>query len=113
MSIYDPTPDVAYAICGTCDITLPTEADGNAHMDETIQQHGGRSHQIRITNPTRERRIRRAVGSHVADAVDDACNEFERMVERGDVTAEEITEAIAFHPDFADAWDEYLSEIDS
>lgn len=109
MSRFDPLPGHPYGECDDCGITLQTQADGREHMTATNPGlNQGPSHRISITNAPREDRIRGAVSSVVDDAITESMEDFERLVERDGVTAEELTAALASYPDFADAYFEWV-----
>jgi hypothetical protein len=103
-----------YGACGTCGIDLQTEVDANEHMSATFKdtkaQGGSSGHGVQVLNPTRERRISTEVGSAVADAIEGALDEMDRLVDSNQLTKEEITEALRGYPDFADAWEDRNNE---
>ena len=114
MSAFDPTPGQPYGACNACPLTFDTEDAANQHMRQTMgeaKERGEtpRSHSVTITNPPRGQRIRSRVGSIVDNAITDAMSTLDRLVDRGDVTEDEITEALRFWPDFADVREEWTS----
>lgn len=110
MSRFDPLPDQPYAECISCGLTLATQDDGREHMTATRPEAGqGASHRIRITNQPRPDRIRSAVARVIDDAITDSLEDIDRLVERDGATAEEVTEALRFYPDFADAYAEWVT----
>lgn len=109
-SRFDPKPGEPYGECPTCEISFPDQASARAHMSETFEEGEGKSHSVRITNPARPDRIRREVGWEIDSAVSDAIESLDRLVERGDATADEIAQALRhFGHEFGEAWDEYVS----
>lgn len=105
---FDPTPDLPYGSCVTCGITLEAREDAQSHMKETLVagKMPRRSHTTRSMNPTREDRIEREVRFIVEDAIQDAIDEIERLVEQGHITRDEATKALRDVPgDFTDAWE--------
>lgn len=110
MSKFDPTPGQPYGECSDCGISLETQADAREHMSATAPGVGlGSSHGVRVTNAPREDRIRRAVSYAVDDAITEAMEDIHRIVERDGATPDELTAALAAYPDFADAYDEWVS----
>jgi len=110
MSRFDPIPGQPYGECTNCGISLATQEEGREHMSATRPEAGqGSSHRIRITNQTREDRIRSAVAWVVDDAITESMEDLHRLVERDGATPEELTAALGAHPDFADAYDEWVS----
>ena len=103
---FDPDPDKAYAECITCGISLTTEDDGNAHMQET-RLGANRSHSIRVTNPNRDTRIRSRVERFIEAATERAMEDMDRLVDSGDVTEDEIKTALWGWPDFRDSREEW------
>lgn len=112
MSRLDPEPGKPYAQCKDCEVVAETQADARQHMSETQGSKGNRSHGMRITNATRPERIESAIRSDVDIVIADAMDDLDRYVQRGEMTDEEIKEALRWYPDFADAWDEYVEEGD-
>lgn len=111
-SRFDPEPDAQYAKCKTCGIDLPTVEESNIHGNATAHEafakgSSGGGHSIRILNPSRARRIGRAVNGIVDEVIDDAMSKLEDLVYRKHITEAEAVEAIRPYSDFADAWDEY------
>lgn len=104
MSRFDQDPSQPYGHCVTCEITLATQQDANAHMSETFD--GGKSHTTRATNLTRQQHIERAVGFEVEAAISDAIESLGRLVDRGDATSDEIGQALRLYSDFGGAWEE-------
>lgn len=118
----DTETGTEYAVCVTCGVKLATPDDARAHGTETLEaakaanpdwvtkgQISGHAH--RVVNPTPEelekRRIRRAVGDAVDDALTDAIDKLWRRIDRGDVTEEEVAVELRHsYPDFADAWED-------
>ena len=109
---FDPELDAQYAKCNTCGIDLPTVEESSIHGNATAHESfakgsKGGGHTIRILNPSRESRIRRAVMGIVDEVIDDAMSKLEDLVYRKHITEAEAVEAIRPYSDFADAWDEY------
>ena len=108
----------SYAKCQDCDVDLADRAAINAHSSETMTPTGkptgkpgvvSRGHHIRIVNPTEgERRASRARLA-IADALSAAVDHLVEVVDRGDVTADEIGSQM-WGFDLADEWDQYLKE---
>lgn len=104
MNRFDPRPDEPYGKCENCGLTLETEDDSRAHMQETYVS-GLKSHRIAVKNPGRPSRVRSWVGGVISDAIDDAINNLRDEMSRGDVAAEEIGESLKWYSDFSDAWE--------
>lgn len=106
MSRYDQRQDEKYGVCETCKVDLSTEGEADAHMKETgAASASRRSHTVRVTNPTREMRIQAMVDDVVQDAIEEALETLRDSQSRGDVTSDEITEALKWHSDFSDEWE--------
>ena len=111
MSSTDNQPG-PYAACVTCDEHLSDREAMDAHMDATLEvSTEGRSHQVRVVNPTPEERAKSRASVLVALAVGDA---IERCmdglysdVRSGTIPASDVVEALNSNPDIADAWDDY------
>ena len=107
---FDPDPAKPYGTCVTCSRELQTEEDGRAHMAETMAAAlDHRSHTISPSNPPSEDRIRNAVTTVITDKIDEAMEDLDDMVRRGEVTEEEVTAALRYasvDPD--DAWLDYI-----
>lgn len=103
-----------YGKCGTCEVELQTEVDANEHVSATFEeakaQGETRGHSVRVLNPTRERRISSEVGSTIADAIEDALDQLDRLVASNHATEGEITTALRGYSDFADAWEDRNDE---
>jgi hypothetical protein len=111
MSRFDQDPAANYGMCTTCEIDIPTEQDGEAHMSETMKvAKDKRSHSIRVLNPSREHRIESAVEDIIDAAISTAMEEIDDLVQDGSFTEEEATEALRYQGKFSDAWEEYLAE---
>lgn len=111
-SRFDPDPSKPYGRCKTCGIELGTQGDARSHMDDTMRASGGKSHSVWIANPNRATRIKWEASRIVDSAIDRALEEFDDLVQRGQLTNEEVAEALHMHPDFADAWEDYIDEGD-
>lgn len=107
-SEFDQIPDEPYASCTTCSGTFDTKDDSQAHMLSTAKDSGGRSHRVRISNPSRPERIERRVGSLIDDAVVEIIDELINLERRGQITDEEIGAALKGYDLIADAWQDYL-----
>ncbi|MFB7917062.1 hypothetical protein [Streptomyces sp. NPDC056061] len=112
---FDSDPDEPYGRCLQCpSLVLTTQADATTHMTETYvaaQADGGTSgHSVEVTNPPRSRRIETEVARVVDTAITDAIDRLQRLVELGDVTAEEITHSLRWHNEFDEAWQEHFNE---
>lgn len=110
MSIFDPIEGADYGLCLNCGAKLVTETDASAHMHTTFEESKDKGHRVRVLNPSRARRIESRVSSLIDNAIQDALEEFYRLVERYQVSTEEIAEALRWHSEFADAWQEYVEE---
>ncbi|MCU1441114.1 MAG: hypothetical protein JWP85_2111 [Rhodoglobus sp.] len=105
MSRFDPDPDKPYGNCMDCEEVFADRADMSAHLSETYK--AGKSHRGRGTNPTRAERIERELDQIAEDVLYDFVSRTEDLVDRDEVTEEEITEAVGrVTADFADAWSE-------
>jgi hypothetical protein len=110
---FDQNPDEPYGFCLTCkdagiDLPFADQPAMSAHLSETFEAGGrvnGKGHSGRVTNATREERIRRHMGSLVDDALYDFLESVERDVERGDLTEDEVGPGLVYYSDFRDAWD--------
>ncbi len=109
-------PDKSYAICNTCDLDLPTPEVAQQHTRETMARVEGegsiiaRSHGYTVMNPTPLERKARLVKEAIGYATDYFCEDMDNALARGELTAEEVTQALRGHPDFADAWQEWPEE---
>lgn len=111
MSRFDQDLAANYGKCTTCEIDIPTEQDGEAHMSETLAaSENKRSHSIRRMNPTRKQRIESSVENIIDAAISSAMEEIDDLVQREGISEEEATEALRRQGDFFDAWEEYLAE---
>lgn len=111
-----------YARCNTCGVDLPTKDAQRAHMDATMAEarqanpntKSLSSHSTRVINPTPEEveanRVRRLVESAVERATEDCCQELDDEVSRGRLTNEQVKEELRHYSDFADAWDEWVTQ---
>lgn len=106
MNRFDADEDAPYATCATCDEKLSAKADARTHLDATLGQSSGRSHRIRITNPTRAERIEHEIERLVADATDAFVSDLQQLVDERSITPEEATTGVAQWSEFADAWKE-------
>lgn len=102
---YDQIEGVPYGRCVDCGIELATDADGIAHRAATMGPSGqGPSHSTRAENAPRAQRIQQMVDHTVYDAIEEALDKLRDEIDRGDVTADEVREALRWHSDFGDAW---------
>ena len=118
MSTFDPIPGKPYGTCLTCSLDIETEEASREHMSQTLDEAKARgeeprSHRVTITNPPRTDRIRARVACIVEDAINESMYDLDRLVDRGEVTEAEIAEALRWHPDFADAREEYTEDVTS
>lgn len=102
--------DEIYGTCVTCGIDLPSPEDSRRHLDETMPDDGGSSHTTRVLNPTPKERARSEVQWIVADALEEACEELDNLVERGEFTEEQVADALRGLPDAFDAWENHCAE---
>lgn len=117
-----------YAHCTKpdCGKTFDNREDAQKHSSDTLDAakienpnwSGSISgHGFQVDNPTdeerRANRVRSAVSWAIESAVDRFIESMERDVDRGEITAEEVREELRGHYDFADAWDEYMAEVDA
>lgn len=109
MSRFDAREGEEYGVCVDCGVALATEDDARQHRIDTMPE-GGRSHRTRGTNPTRAQRIQSFVDGVVENAIQQALDEVRSCINRGDLTADEATEALNWHSAFADAWDREADE---
>ena len=118
---FDPESDVPYGRCSDCREIFADEAETSAHMSATMREVEPSpdgfgviaiAHSIRVTNPTRERRVRSHVASVIDDAVVDAVNALLSLTGSGEASEAEISSALAGHPDFEEAWLDALAEDD-
>lgn len=113
-SRYNPVQGLPYGTCRTCQTDFETKEMAEAHMsqthDEARKNGGTRGHTISVTNPERPERIRGAVSVHVESAMDSFCQNIDDIVQAGYATEEELTKAMAFWPDFQEAWENWVAE---
>lgn len=113
---FDPEPDAAYGRCLDCDLVLLDEAAASQHSQDTLAPTGtargltASGHLLRVTNPTRERRIASKVATIVDDAIVEVVNDLLALVGPNKASTEEITHAVRFYSDFAESWQEALDE---
>lgn len=110
---FDPNPGEPYGTCVDCDAKFDTADDARIHMTETmLAARSASSHTVRATNPPREQRIRAEVASRISSAIDDAFQDLERLVDRGDLTPDEVKTALRYSgpSDLEDDWDEWLGD---
>lgn len=105
MGYLDPKPDQPHSICRDCEAEFVDRPSMTKHLVEF--KHGAR-----ITNPSRPERIRSEVGRIVSDTLDETAYEFIRMMDRDEVTKEEMNHALTLYPDFHEAWEDALAEDD-
>lgn len=111
MGRYDPEPGKPYAVCTTCGEVHRTREDMNAHHRDTTPAEGGQSHTARITNQSREERIKAAVETLADDAMSDLLDEIYGLVNQDGVTEDEVSEAVKHvWMDLSDAWKDYLAD---
>lgn len=133
----NPNPNLPYATCSSCGIELPTKAEADQHMNETVAPVSDKSgviargHRVSITNQTREGRVQAQINSILERAVEDnpgiidtqcweieitdeaveqATEELLAAVERGDVAYSEVTRVLKRQPQFIEAWREALPD---
>lgn len=118
---FDPESDVPYGRCSECREIFANEAEASAHISATMREVEpppdgfgviAIAHSIRVTNPTRERRVRSHVASVIDDAIVDAVNALLSLTGSGEASEAEISSALAGHPDFEEAWLDALAEDD-
>lgn len=114
MSRFDPKPDEPYGTC-KCGETVATRDAMSAHFKAVADANGGRAggsaHSVRITNQTREERIESELENIVESAVRDIMDELDRLIDKGDITEDEATEATkSVDIDLFDQWKEYVSK---
>lgn len=111
----DRNPESPYAHCNDCELVAQTPEDSSAHLNATFESGGkGRSHQMRVTNPTRKERLCQQIDSEIEDALAELVDELFTLHERYGATEEEITEALRFTSlDLAEAWADALAEEQS
>ena len=91
---FDQIPDEPYGECLNCQMQLDQKSDADEHMRQTMPDKGP-SHRVRITNPTRDQRIRSAVGQIIDDALYQAGNQIKNMVDQGHLTLDEARSVLA------------------
>lgn len=91
---FDPAPGEPYGHCRNCEAQLQQESDAREHMSQTMQGRGP-SHRIHVTNPTRPQRIRSSLGLIIDDALRQAADEIQEMVDGGDLSLEEARSVLA------------------
>lgn len=107
---FNADPDADYGKCQTCGVSLPTQEDSNAHglavLKEPTLDGEKAAHTISVLNPTRERRISSAIGNIISDALEEAMDEIDRLLDKDHVNHQEIETALQGYPDFAEAWED-------
>jgi hypothetical protein len=101
---FDPEEGKPYGHCTRCESKpeFATQKDAHDHLA------AGEGHSVRITNPDRTHRIQSAVDDIVEDAIQSALEKVdEDIIRRYGATEEEVTEALKWHSDFADDWEEH------
>lgn len=102
---FDPVEGTPYAMCSDCKFVATSRAESDAHLSETTPE-GGYSHTMRVTNPTREERVRRGIDRILEEALDDFVSDVEDLIESGDATEEEVDPIVnRIGGDFAAAWE--------
>lgn len=115
-TIEDEYSEQPYAKCVDCDKEIANRDEMNEHFKETqpeVMLVGSKSHAIRVVNPTRAEKARNRIEDVVQGVLDDAMDEIESLLFRKEATREDIKEALAWHSDFADAWETYIRERDA
>lgn len=107
---FDPVEGEPYGRCLDCGEACVTKDAASEHMSQTRPESGGSSHRISVTNPDRAQRIQNEIDDEVETAVEDAIDVLRRLVESGDATPEEISEALTWHSEFAEAWDTEMNQ---
>ncbi len=94
-----------YGRCKSCDIgDLATQEIAQKHMIE-------QGHTISVLNQTRRDRIRNHVTDEVIGGMERVCERLYRLIDNGDLTVDEVRDAMRSAPDPGDEWDEYLREM--
>lgn len=112
----DEYPEQPYGKCSDCGKEVASRDELSEHLKETqpeVMLVGSKSHSVRIVNPTRAEKARNRVGDVVQAVLDDAMDEIESLLFLKEATREDIKKALVGHPDFADAWAEYIRERDA
>ncbi|MDK8436446.1 MULTISPECIES: hypothetical protein [unclassified Brevibacterium] len=110
----NPRTNEPYGNCKDCEAVFEAKSDMYAHLEESSKNaprdvHGTRRrHRGQVTNPTREERIEREVGYAIESATYDFCSKMDDLILDGQVTEQEVKEALRYHDDFAEAWDESM-----
>lgn len=116
---FNPREGEPYGRCVECEgVTFETPELASAHMNETFEARttGRQGHRVRITNPTRARRIESYIESIVDNAIAEAIDRISDLthgsrIRAADATEAEITEALSHSSDeFGEAWAEYMAE---
>ena len=106
MGRFDPREGEDYGKCETCGMKLTTSEAADEHRAETMDESPARrSHRTVGANPDRQSRIQSHVDSAVESAISDALDDLQGDIDRGDLTEEEVLDALRWHGDFADAWE--------
>lgn len=94
-SRFDPTPDQPYGICADCDIELETKDRAQKHMSNSSAHIiGSKSHTVRLTNPDRAARILDQIRSEILDALSDAEDRIQQLVDDEEITLAEAQDAV-------------------
>lgn len=113
---FDPhNPEDPRGKCTSCALVLATEEDVKKHLSETFEAAkaaGSTSgHGVQILRSTRAELIQRYVSSELDDALNEVVDDLFKVIDRGDATRAEITEAVKWqYADLSDAWEAALLE---
>lgn len=103
-----------YGLCKTCGITLATEQDARAHMDQTlgtvpippdepwVQARGHTVTSVAVSRSTAERTV--------DDALECAMEHLDQAVYDGRCTADEVRKALVAPTDLVELWDAWSDE---
>jgi hypothetical protein len=102
---FDPYPDSDYAKCQDCGKELALKEFADDHLRETRESSSNKhSHTVRILNPSRQSRIDTEISHIIDDAIQNALEDVDRLVEREEITEEEASKALLWHDGFHDEW---------
>lgn len=94
-SRFDPLPNEPYGVCTDCDIELETKDRADEHMSNSSAHIiGSKSHTMRVTNPDRAARILNQIRSEILDALSDAEDRIQDLVDDDEITLAEAQEAV-------------------
>lgn len=136
----DPTPGEPYGQCTACGLAHQTREESDRHQQEMLEaaiaadpratSHRS-GHSTRILNPSRADRVKHQVEDILQSAIESfpgryylgtgeydvdeeaiarAMEDLHAAVDRGDVSAQEVTRELRFQPEFLTPWKQDLPD---